>query len=182
MVKFDGFLAVYQEGRDEDPDDEDARRLPEMSAGEPLSTRVAHEVPDEPVTEDPLELELVDPADEDVEGFDDEEELFARGVDTGDNVQTFTGPNGASYRVSQSLDNMLGKQLRIDVAKFNSGAATRNDTVVGHLIPANNPFVGTATGRPPPLGRTPPHPIDAFQNRNLTPNGAAKNGCIKTTT
>ena len=39
VVKFDGFLAVYQEGRDEDPDDEEARRLPEMSAGERLSKR-----------------------------------------------------------------------------------------------------------------------------------------------
>ncbi len=39
VVKFDGFLTVYQEGRDEDPDDEDARRLPQMSAGEPLSKR-----------------------------------------------------------------------------------------------------------------------------------------------
>ena len=39
VVKFDGFLAVYQEGRDEDPDDEEARRLPEMSAGERLTKR-----------------------------------------------------------------------------------------------------------------------------------------------
>src|SRR5205085_304765 len=39
VVKFDGFLAVYQEGRDEDPDDEETRRLPEMSAGERLSKR-----------------------------------------------------------------------------------------------------------------------------------------------
>src|SRR5262245_53325357 len=37
VVKFDGFLALYQEGRDEDPDDDESRRLPEMSAGEPLS-------------------------------------------------------------------------------------------------------------------------------------------------
>ena len=39
VVKFDGFLALYQEGRDEDPDDEEARRLPQMSAGEALSKR-----------------------------------------------------------------------------------------------------------------------------------------------
>jgi DNA topoisomerase-1 len=39
VVKFDGFLAVYQEGRDETPDDEDARRLPPMSAGERLTAR-----------------------------------------------------------------------------------------------------------------------------------------------
>ena len=39
VVKFDGFLTLYQEGRDEDPDDEDARRLPEMSAGEKLAKR-----------------------------------------------------------------------------------------------------------------------------------------------
>jgi glucose/arabinose dehydrogenase len=67
-------------------------------------------------------------------------------ADAGDNAQTFTGPDGHTYRVSQTLGNLLGKQLRIDVAKFNSGAATRDDTTVGHLIPADNPFVGTATG------------------------------------
>src|SRR5690348_3248303 len=36
VIKFDGFLTVYQEGRDEDPEDEESRRLPEMSAGERL--------------------------------------------------------------------------------------------------------------------------------------------------
>ena len=36
VVTFDGFLAVYQEGRDESPEDEEARRLPQMSAGEAL--------------------------------------------------------------------------------------------------------------------------------------------------
>jgi DNA topoisomerase I len=39
VIKFDGFLALYQEGRDEDPDDEETRRLPEMSAGERLAKR-----------------------------------------------------------------------------------------------------------------------------------------------
>ena len=39
VVKFDGFLTLYQEGRDEDPDDEDARRLPQMSGGERLAKR-----------------------------------------------------------------------------------------------------------------------------------------------
>ena len=66
-------------------------------------------------------------------------------ADAGDNVQTFT-QGGNSYRVSQTLSNLLGKQLRIDVAAFNSGIATRDDTTVGHLIPSDNPFVGTATG------------------------------------
>ncbi|HZT83020.1 MAG TPA: PQQ-dependent sugar dehydrogenase, partial [Gemmataceae bacterium] len=67
-------------------------------------------------------------------------------ADAGDNVQTFVGPDGNTYRVSQTLANLLGKQLRIDVSKFNSGVATRDDTAVGHLIPSNNPFVGQATG------------------------------------
>jgi DNA topoisomerase-1 len=35
VIKFDGFLALYQEGRD-DEEDEDGRRLPSMSAGEAL--------------------------------------------------------------------------------------------------------------------------------------------------
>uniref|UniRef100_UPI002C6521B4 type I DNA topoisomerase n=1 Tax=Bradyrhizobium sp. TaxID=376 RepID=UPI002C6521B4 len=35
VIKFDGFLALYQEGRD-DEEDEDSRRLPAMSRGEPL--------------------------------------------------------------------------------------------------------------------------------------------------
>src|SRR5690349_2554247 len=39
VVKFDGFLALYQEGRDEDQEDEESRRLPEMRAGEALSRR-----------------------------------------------------------------------------------------------------------------------------------------------
>lgn len=36
VVKFDGFLAVYQEGRDDDPDDEDSKRLPVINQGENL--------------------------------------------------------------------------------------------------------------------------------------------------
>ncbi len=36
VIKFDGFLAVYQEGRDDDPDDDDSRRLPAMSEGDAL--------------------------------------------------------------------------------------------------------------------------------------------------
>ncbi|MBV8778806.1 MAG: type I DNA topoisomerase, partial [Alphaproteobacteria bacterium] len=36
VVKFDGFLALYQEGHD-DEEDEDSRRLPQMSEGEPLN-------------------------------------------------------------------------------------------------------------------------------------------------
>ena len=39
VVKFDGFLTLYQEGQDEDADDEEARRLPPMSAGESLTKR-----------------------------------------------------------------------------------------------------------------------------------------------
>ncbi|WP_420132412.1 type I DNA topoisomerase [Rhodopseudomonas sp.] len=36
VVKFDGFLAAYQEGRDDDSEDEDSRRLPAMSQDEAL--------------------------------------------------------------------------------------------------------------------------------------------------
>ncbi|MDI3467955.1 MAG: DNA topoisomerase I [Pseudolabrys sp.] len=36
VVKFDGFLTLYQEGQDEAADDEESRRLPAMSQGEPL--------------------------------------------------------------------------------------------------------------------------------------------------
>ena len=39
VVKFDGFLTLYQEGEDDVADDEDSRRLPEMSAGERLTKR-----------------------------------------------------------------------------------------------------------------------------------------------
>ena len=38
VVKFDGFLKLYQEGHDENGDEEDGR-LPEMHAGEPLKKR-----------------------------------------------------------------------------------------------------------------------------------------------
>jgi DNA topoisomerase I len=39
VVKFDGFLTLYQEGEDDIVADEEGRRLPEMSAGESLSRR-----------------------------------------------------------------------------------------------------------------------------------------------
>jgi DNA topoisomerase-1 len=39
VVQFDGFLTLYQEGHDEGDEDEESRRLPAMSAGEPLEKR-----------------------------------------------------------------------------------------------------------------------------------------------
>ena len=39
VVKFDGFLTLYQEGEDDIVADEEGRRLPEMSAGERLTKR-----------------------------------------------------------------------------------------------------------------------------------------------
>ena len=36
VVKFDGFLTLYQEGQDEDSEDDESRRLPAMSEGEAL--------------------------------------------------------------------------------------------------------------------------------------------------
>jgi len=39
VVKFDGFLTLYQESHDDDASDEDSRRLPEMSQGEKLTKR-----------------------------------------------------------------------------------------------------------------------------------------------
>lgn len=39
VVKFDGFLTLYTEDQDDKSDDEDANRLPEMSAGENLQKR-----------------------------------------------------------------------------------------------------------------------------------------------
>ncbi len=36
VVKFDGFLKLYSEGRDDDPEDDESRRLPAMSQGEAL--------------------------------------------------------------------------------------------------------------------------------------------------
>src|SRR5262252_2383541 len=39
VVKFDGFLALYQEGRDDQGDDEESRRLPAMAAGEALTKK-----------------------------------------------------------------------------------------------------------------------------------------------
>src|SRR6201999_4072342 len=37
VIKFDGFLTLYQEGHDEDSEDDESRRLPAMSEGEPLT-------------------------------------------------------------------------------------------------------------------------------------------------
>src|SRR3984893_13991535 len=39
VMKFDGFLAAYQEGRDDEPEDEDSKRLPAMDANERLEKR-----------------------------------------------------------------------------------------------------------------------------------------------
>jgi DNA topoisomerase-1 len=39
VIQFDGFLRLYQESRDEGDDDEESRRLPAMSAGEPLDKK-----------------------------------------------------------------------------------------------------------------------------------------------
>ena len=39
VIKFDGFLTLYQEGKDDDGDDEDRRRLPAMSAGRSAAKR-----------------------------------------------------------------------------------------------------------------------------------------------
>ncbi|HEX4556795.1 MAG TPA: type I DNA topoisomerase [Xanthobacteraceae bacterium] len=39
VVKFDGFLKLYQEGRDDETEDDESRRLPEMSQGEALEKR-----------------------------------------------------------------------------------------------------------------------------------------------
>ena len=39
VVKFDGFLTLYQEGQDDEADDDESRRLPAMNAGEPLDKR-----------------------------------------------------------------------------------------------------------------------------------------------
>src|SRR2546430_14452295 len=37
VVKFDGFLTLYQEGQDEVAEDDESRRLPAMSQGEALA-------------------------------------------------------------------------------------------------------------------------------------------------
>ena len=39
VIKFDGFLTLYQEGEDDAADDDESKRLPEMSAGEALAKR-----------------------------------------------------------------------------------------------------------------------------------------------
>jgi DNA topoisomerase I len=39
VVKFDGFLTLYQEGEDDAAEDDESRRLPQMSAGEALEKR-----------------------------------------------------------------------------------------------------------------------------------------------
>ncbi len=39
VVKFDGFLRLYQEGKDDEGEDEESRRLPPMREGDPLGKR-----------------------------------------------------------------------------------------------------------------------------------------------
>jgi DNA topoisomerase-1 len=51
ILTFDGFLALYQEGRDEPEDDEDSARLPKVSAGDPMA--VGEVKPEQHFTEPP---------------------------------------------------------------------------------------------------------------------------------
>jgi DNA topoisomerase I len=44
VVKFDGFLTLYQEGQDEAPEDEESRRLPAMSENEKLTKQAIEAV------------------------------------------------------------------------------------------------------------------------------------------
>ncbi|MEM7496971.1 MAG: type I DNA topoisomerase [Pseudomonadota bacterium] len=46
VVEFDGFLAVYEEGRDEKSDDDDARRLPPLQEGQALSFAEGYAAPE----------------------------------------------------------------------------------------------------------------------------------------
>jgi DNA topoisomerase-1 len=39
VIKFDGFLTLYQEGQDDEQDDDESKRLPQMSQGETLAKR-----------------------------------------------------------------------------------------------------------------------------------------------
>src|SRR5712671_1645338 len=39
VIKFDGFLTLYQEGQDDETEDDESKRLPAMSAGEALARR-----------------------------------------------------------------------------------------------------------------------------------------------
>ncbi|MFN9161233.1 MAG: type I DNA topoisomerase [Alphaproteobacteria bacterium] len=51
ILTFDGFLALYQEGRDEPEDDEDSARLPKVSAGDTMA--VGEVKPEQHFTEPP---------------------------------------------------------------------------------------------------------------------------------
>src|SRR5690606_28942225 len=51
VVRFDGFLKLYQEGRDDEDDSEDGRRLPPMKAGE--SAQLVDITPSQHFTEPP---------------------------------------------------------------------------------------------------------------------------------
>jgi glucose/arabinose dehydrogenase len=66
------------------------------------------------------------------------------GIHFGSDGMLYAGVGeNANSANSQTLANLLGKFLRINVAGF---TGTRDDATVGHIIPADNPFVGTATG------------------------------------
>jgi DNA topoisomerase I len=51
VITFDGFLKVYQEGRDEPEDEESGSRLPKLNAGDPLDRRAVK--PEQHFTEPP---------------------------------------------------------------------------------------------------------------------------------
>src|SRR5207237_10434044 len=39
VIKFDGFLTLYQEGQDDEQEDDESKRLPSMTEGEALAKR-----------------------------------------------------------------------------------------------------------------------------------------------
>ncbi len=51
IVKFEGFLAVYEEGRDDNADDDEARLLPDMAQGDALTR--THVTPEQHFTQPP---------------------------------------------------------------------------------------------------------------------------------
>jgi glucose/arabinose dehydrogenase len=60
-----------------------------------------------------------------------------------DNMLYVAVGDNANAANSQTLNNLLGKFLRLDVSGW---SGTPNSTTLGDLIPADNPFVNTATG------------------------------------
>jgi DNA topoisomerase I len=120
VIKFDGFLKLYQEGRDDDPEDEESRRLPAMSTGEKLTKKEISAL--EVATRRTIQARLRE----------------GRTSDRARNEQAYKASEIRHKRIAK-LANKLADELRAD--EVNGGQwclRAKNDRFRGRFHPISN--------------------------------------------